>query len=257
MKQLSFALGMLLATAGNAQLINGSFEQDGTPSLTGWEWTCNEPGLQNTAAPGSGEWSATKEAGHAKGCFPSYIYQRLPDAENGMVIILSGWVRCDEEEPCIGGYLSSGRLNNGVFDLDNSITSQFPTWEFVSITNTVQNAEGDTAIVVLSGGFIGGPISPSPSYFDGITLSIALGMEQVDPPEGPLFRLSPDGGSVAVNATAEERIQLLDALGKLHFDGKGNGSGWRTIPLPDGPTWLLVTVEGNGMRRSERLVLPK
>lgn len=241
----------------NAQLTNGSFESDGTPSLTGWEWTCNEPGLQNSGAPGSGEWSATKEPGHAKGCFPSFIYQRLPEAENGTILTLSGWVRCGEEEPCIGGFLSAGRVHDGVFELDNSATSQFTSWEYVSISNVVQNEEGDTAIVVLSGGFIGGPISPSPSYFDGITLSIALSVEQVPAAEGPLYRLSPDGQSVAVHATSEEGIQLHDAMGKLHFDGKGNGSGWRTIPLPDGAIWLMVTVEGKGMRRSQRLVLPK
>lgn len=257
MRTLLLIPTVLVSISASAQLVNGSFESDGTPSLSGWEWTCNEPGLQNSAAPGSGSWSATKDPGHAKGCFPSYIYQRLPDAENGTVITLSGWVRCGEEEPCIGGILSSGRVHNGVFELDNSVSSQLPTWEFVSISNPVQNEEGDTAIVVLSGGFIGGPIAPSQSFFDGITLSLALGVEHVEPADGPLFRLSPDGRSVAVQATSEERIQLHDALGKLHFEGKGSGVGWRTIPLPDAATWLLVTVEGGPTRRSQRLVLPK
>lgn len=254
MKQLSAVFAMLATSFTQAQLMNGSFETNGGPSLDGWEWTCNVPGIQNTAAPGSGSWSARKEAGHAKGCFPSYIYQRLPDVENGTIITLSGWVRCGEEEPCIGGYLSSGRVHDGVFELDNMITSQFPSWEYVSLNNVVQNEEGDTAIVVLSGGFIGGPISPSPSFFDGIMLSTALSVEQVNPVEGPLFRLSPDGRSVAVKARAKERIQLHDALGKLHFDGTGTGSGWRTIPLPEGSTWMVVTVEGNGGRRSQRVV---
>lgn len=248
----TFAL--IIANAASAQLINGSFEQGGAPSLEGWEWTCNPPGQPNEGAPGSGEWSVNKGPGEAKGCFPSYIYQRLPDLQDGEMVTLSGWIRCSDEEPCVGGYMGMATLNNGLITTGSMIGSQLPSWEYVYINQTLDLGPGDTAVALLSGGFIGGPIAPSPSYFDGITLEIVLGLTPNDPAEEPLFRLAPDGQHIAVNAGADEFILLHDALGKLIHQEKAGSAGWHTLALPAGVNCLVVTVEGEGQRRSQRLV---
>lgn len=248
------AFALIIANAASAQLINGSFEEDGAPTLAGWEWTCNPPGQPNEGAPGCGEWSANKGPGEAKGCFPSYIYQRLPDLYDGQIVTLSGWVRCSDEEPCVGGAMGMGTLNTGVITTGDAVWSQLPVWTYVYVTDTVDLGPGDTAVAVLNGGFIGGPIAVSPTYFDGITLEIMLGVAQNEAGEEPLFRLAPDGQHIAVNARVNETILLHDALGKLLHQGKASNTGWHTLSLPVGVNCLVVTVEGRAQRRCERLV---
>lgn len=157
-----------------AQIINGSFELGGAPSLEGWEWTCGEPGQPNTAAPGYGSWCATKQPGQAKGCFPSYLFQRLADVENGDLLTLSGWVRCGMMPTCVGAGIGLASLQNGVFELEETTFSTGETWTYLTITDTVEIGINDTAVVLLNSGFIGGPIGPEPAYFDGIAMLPAL-----------------------------------------------------------------------------------
>lgn len=168
----------VLNTTGQ-QLFNGSFEESGAPSLVGWEWTCADPGQPNEAAPGAGEWSATKETAKVKGCFPSYLFQRIPDAQNGTLITLSGWVRCNGTLPCVGAYIGLGRINSGGFTLEETVGSTASDWTFVSITDTIEFSDGDTAIVLLNSGIIGGPASPALGQFDGIELTTATAIPVV------------------------------------------------------------------------------
>ena len=109
-------------------------------------------------------------------------------------------------------------------------------------------------VAVLNGGFIGGPIAPSPTYFDGITLELVLGVAQNEAAEVPLFRFAPDGEHIAVSAGADEFILVHDALGKLIHQERASSTGWHTLALPEGVNCLVVTVEGDGQRRSQRLV---
>ena len=89
-----FASGLVLNT--NAQLINGSFENDAWEfALDGWEWTCESPTPVTTPPPGGGLWGVRKEMGNVKGCWPNYLYQPIPWAYDGQVMQLSGWVRSD------------------------------------------------------------------------------------------------------------------------------------------------------------------
>lgn len=178
MKQLSFLVGILFATAANAQLINGSFEQDGASSFEGWSWSCEAPGEGTGGAPGGGSWHATKQPGHFKGCFPSYLYQPIAGAQDGDLYTLSGWVRCDMEEPCIGGYLGLGRLTEGDVAIEDLAGAAEATWTYVTITDTVEIADGEQAVVVLTAGAIGGPALLNPAHFDGIQLDLVTGVER-------------------------------------------------------------------------------
>ncbi len=215
-------LALMITGAVHAQLINGSFEVDGSPSLTGWEWTCSDPGYANNGAPTSGSWSATKEPGNAKGCFPSLLFQRLPDALDGDLLTVSGWVRCpDGDEPCLGGSLGLGSINAGTFTSDDAVWSQTPQWTYLSITDTVELSAGDTAVVILNGGFIGGPIAPAPSYFDGISLAPAL---VVGERTGPMIVQYVDHATRTLYISAgQETIQ-----GLRFFDLTGKGLPVRT-----------------------------
>ena len=46
----------LSASVAHAQLVNGSFEIDGQPSLEGWNNTCGGAVLLPGGAPGEGDW---------------------------------------------------------------------------------------------------------------------------------------------------------------------------------------------------------
>jgi hypothetical protein len=248
-------IALIIAQASSAQLINGSFEMDGAPSLAGWEWTCDEPGLPNEAAPGNGEWCATKGPGDAKGCYPSYIYQRLPDVVNGQTLTLTGWIKCSDNASCVGGFMGLGILSSGVITTTNMIGSSAPWWSPVSITQTAQMGPGDTAIVALYGGFVGGPTFPAPSFFDGIMVEFVTGVGQEDRSMNPLFQLAPDGRHIAVRAGEQDVVFLHDALGRLLHQDLGTSSGLRMLDIPESAGCLVVTVQGNGTQRSQRLVV--
>lgn len=199
----------------SAQLTNGSFELGSGPSLEGWEWTCDEPGQPNTAAPGYGAWCATKEPGQAKGCFPSYLFQRLPDAQDGDLLTLSGWVRCGMMPPCLGASIGLGTIQNGLFNAEENVISADVAWNYISITDTVELGTGDTAVVLLSAGFIGGPISPEPAFFDGIALSPALAVgEHNISVIGHLLDRATQTLFIAGGTAAIQEVRLFDLTGR-------------------------------------------
>lgn len=213
MNRLLPALLLAWASQANAQLFNGSFEQAGAASLEGWEWTCDEPGIVNEAPPGAGDWSVTKLPSQAKGCFPSYLYQRLNDVQDGDLVTVSGWVRCDDDVICLGGWFGLGSINNGAFHLEEQVGTTDFLWTYLSLTDTVELAAGDTALLVLSGGFIGGPISPFPAHFDGFSLEPATGIAPVSAPAVSRY----DAATNSLFVGAEERllgIALFDATGR-------------------------------------------
>ncbi len=167
-------LGLFIGTTSQAQLINGSFEQDGTFSADGWTASCQAPGAGTGGSPGGGQWHATLAPGHFKGCSPNYLYQPIPGAQNGTRYLLSGWVRCDGEEPCMGGFLGIGRTNGAGIEVDDLAGGQFTDWTFIEIVDTVEVEDGEEAVVVLTAGSIGGPALLVPAYFDGLQLDLAM-----------------------------------------------------------------------------------
>jgi hypothetical protein len=217
MKHLSTFVALGIATMANAQLINGSFEDNGNYTPVGWEWTCNDPVPFMNAPPGGGLWSASKEPSQAKGCFPSFIYQRLPEAQNGDLLTLSGWVRCSEgfENFCIGAYIGFGSVGNGAFTVEEHVGTSDPEWTFVYITDTIEVAAGDTAIVVLSSGFIGGPAAPLPGQFDELTLSGPEGVQDI---QAPALALHPQEAEdilrVSCSGSALRTLRLFDLTGR-------------------------------------------
>ncbi|MBL0128013.1 MAG: T9SS type A sorting domain-containing protein [Flavobacteriales bacterium] len=179
MKSLLLTSFLLLSALAHAQLFNGSFEQVGSPSLAGWEWTCDDPESVNEGAPNSGEWSVTKQPGNAKGCFPNFLFQRLSDVQPGQMRTLTGWVRCTASLGCPGAFIGFGRLSNGMVMAEENAGSNATEWTFLAITDTIEFDPGDTALVVLNGGFVGGPALPPAANFDGIELLAPQGISSV------------------------------------------------------------------------------
>jgi Secretion system C-terminal sorting domain len=226
MKNLYTALAITAASSAQAQLINGSFEVNGGFSLQGWEWGCDDPQAWPQAAPGGGDWSAWKEPGHAKGCFPAFLYQRIPNVQYGVPYQLSGWVKCPQNDfaICLGGSLAFGVINTGDIIPAAFATSNDTGWTFLTTSHVFDPGIGDTAIVILSSGFIGGPINPLPAGFDQITLDLANSVDEHLPVQVSLF---PDPATERLNVgttTPMRRLEIFDATGRAVMSQAATGT---------------------------------
>ena len=226
MKHLYTSLLLFAAVPACAQLTNGGFEENGSFSLTGWEWTCSLPQSQMDVPLGGAEWSAWKEPGHAKGCFPSYLYQRLPNIQYGIPYQLSGWVKCPQSEfsVCLGGSLGFGTISNGQFALAQNVSSLDTAWTFLTVDHIFDPGVGDTAIVVLSSGFIGGPINPLPAGFDQFTLSTANRVTETSPLQVSIFP-DPTADRLNVGCTSPlSSIEVFDPTGRRVMQQAATGT---------------------------------
>lgn len=220
----TFLLGLALHT--HAQLNNGSFEDSNGASLTGWEWTCDDPTPEMDAPVDGGTWSAWKQSGHTKGCFPNYLYQRVPDVVYGAPYHLSGWAKCPfgDVSFCIGATIGFGTINNGYFTWAEQATSTDPDWTFLTVDDTWTENMGDTAIVMLSAGLIGGPINPLPAGFDNLSLSI---FESVQENQALHISLFPDPASDILHVGSSvpmTRLEVLDGQGRSVRRVPANGT---------------------------------
>ena len=215
MKHLSASLAILIATTSNAQLINGSFEDNGSFSLTGWEWTCESPEPVTTPPPGGGLWAVHKEMGNVKGCWPNYLYQRIPWANDGDVMQLSGWVRSDTIGFIGTPTITFATISNGLFIWDSAIGASGFDWNYVYINDTVHAAEGDTAVVLLNAGVLAGPAFGA-GWFDAIDLQ-PLGPQSVS--EAPISLHQFLDESMVLHVSCGEhairKLSLFDATGRV------------------------------------------
>lgn len=216
MKHFTTPLLLLVAGPACAQLTNGGFEANGAFSLTGWEWTCSTPQPQTDVPVGGGEWSAWKEPGNAKGCFPSWLYQRVPEPAFGIPLQLSAWAKCpqDEFQPCLGATIGLGTLNNGTITPWATTVSNDPNWAFITVGQVFDPGVGDTVVALLGAGFIGGPANPLPAGFDEVTLS---SIQSVAEHNVPRLSVYPDPASDVLNVGTTARLlalELYEATGR-------------------------------------------
>jgi hypothetical protein len=250
MKHLYTLFALILANTVSAQITNGSFEANGTFSLQGWEWACGEPQPVMDAPNGGGVWSASVQPGQAKGCFPSYLFQRLPNAQNGDIYTVSGWVRCadDNVNICIGAFMGLGTVHSGTFNVEETVGTSETVWNFVSIEDTVEVGAGDTALVILNSGFIGGPISPLSGLFDEIFVTGPEGIHGFNAPQLGL-RYDATGNTLlaSVAGQAIRAIDLFDLTGRKlprAFRSMGGRALFmQTTDLPDGVYIVHVSTE--------------
>ena len=242
MKQLTTALAFLVAVSTHGQLVNGSFEVNGNFTLDGWEWSCEGPEGWLEAPPGGGDWSAFKEAGHAKGCFPSFLYQRLMDVPYGQPLQLSGWARCPVGDvvTCIGATIGFGVINSGVITQYQTVTSTDENWTFLNVSTVFDPGFGDTAIVLLSAGITGGPLNSARAGFDQLTLDLAQGMGEVLSPHVVHY---PDPVSDVLNIAITEgrmlSIDVLDEAGRIVLTASG-GTGTRQVAVGSLPPGTYI-----------------
>jgi hypothetical protein len=165
--QLNFLLYLfLIPLVCFSQVVNGSFETDGNPSLENWIILCNDGESFEDAPSGGGSWCLRLLPGNFQGCYPRIAEQILTDLSNGDILETSVWVRQDEQKS------SSTRVYLKVFDSEkttflsiDSTTSK--EWTKLMVVDTLSIDEGDSASIILDSGITSGPdILGRYSYFD-------------------------------------------------------------------------------------------
>ncbi|MFK5879165.1 MAG: T9SS type A sorting domain-containing protein [Flavobacteriaceae bacterium] len=149
-------------TTANGQILNGSFENDSTADLSGWEWRCYENQSSNTSPIEGGNWSLKVPGGSLQGCHPNYAYQKLPTITHGQAFLLTGWVHGD-----VG--LTFGKINSGIITIQSGSTTSSETWTKLGHLAAFSLSDGDTAIVLLTVPTMGG-VGSFTGYFDLINL---------------------------------------------------------------------------------------
>ena len=251
MKHLLTLAAAITVTNTPAQtLLNSSYENGGAPSFANWEWSCSDPVPVADAPQGGGTWSAWKEPGQAKGCFPSYLFQRISDMPYGAPMVVSGWVKCPQDEfnICLGGSIGFGTINGGTITPIVNTASTDPDWTYVTCGHVFDPGAGDTAIVMLSAGFIGGPIQPSSAGFDALGLDIAEGIDEqglphlahFPDPATDLLYLASDLGGV-------QGLEVFDLTGRPVLRANG-GMGTQRIDVAALPAgrYLVRGITGRG-----------
>jgi len=231
-------------TSGFAQLVNGSFELNGQFSTVGWNTTCTPPGEGADGAPNSGNFHATLQPGNFQGCFPQFLYQEIPGAQSGDIYRLSGWVKCDEEEPCLGAYIGIGRMGDQGIVVDDLFGGISTDWMFVEAVDTIEVNDGEMPVVVLSSGNIGGPALLVPAHFDGFQLDLAMSIPEVSLDE---IRHMVDQESRNITITAERSgiidVTLYDLTGRRTFAKAHRSTSLVTLDLnglPGGSYFAVV-----------------
>lgn len=216
-RTLSLCIGLFAGMLhAEAQVVNGSFEQAGQFSLAGWEWSCSDPAPVSGGAPAAGDWAVSKEAGQTQGCFPSYLYQRLPGFSDGELVQLAAWLRCDGGPACLGAFMGLGRINNGVVELEENTGASDTSWTYVMFSDTVELGTGDTLVLVLNSGMIGGPVQPGMGQFDDVSITLAQGLNEADVPV--VFHYpepATDVLRVRVDRDDVRGVRMFDAQGRL------------------------------------------
>lgn len=152
-------------TVSFSQVLNGSFEIDGQPSLDNW---IIDHGESYQDAPGDGgSWCLKLESGNVQGGFPYIAYQIIPEFKNGEIWQVSARAKRDSSRsplipPSI--YLKIFHITGDETNLSADTTFS-KEWTQLTFIDTLFLEESDCVAIVLEAGLIGGPLT-SWSYFD-------------------------------------------------------------------------------------------
>ncbi len=150
-----------------SQILNGSFEKDGQPSLDNWTIICDQGiPIQDTPDDG-GVWCLRLAMGNYQGCYPSRAEQVIPDVRQGDIIQVSAWAKQDKlKDSPTSLYLKIYHAKGEATTLSVDTTTS-EEWVKLTVTDTLKIDEGDSVAIVLDPGTTSGPqILNSDSYFD-------------------------------------------------------------------------------------------
>lgn len=220
MREHLFLTCLLTFGSANAQLVNGSFENDAGWDLTGWTSSCNNA-FFGIGQPDNGNWSTSVPHGETNGsCYASNLVQLVPAIQNGATWTLDGWCHnmlTGFSDPYIG--IGMGiKHQDGWWEYFTSAQMNTGNWTHLSVTNSFAMAAGDTAFVILDAGIVSGNGNGAWAEFDGITLTdLSTGIERNDV-SGSLACFpnpAPDKLWIALHETPLS-MEVMDAAGRTH-----------------------------------------
>jgi len=244
-----FCCTLILTGSLHAQslLINGDFEDEEGSSDEGWEWICGPLYFITNPAPIGGSWAVSIRVSNNAPCIMTRMYQRLPNAVDGDVLELSGWVRNQHGAPVTGAFLGLGTLSDGVLTpMVEAGTLDYP-WEYQSLVWTVALNEGDTAVVILSPGELPPTGIYSLAAFDGLALNRAVGLVEEHNPTLAVHRWGDQIIAAMTNGLPIREAHLLDAQGRYVRSAQHSRS---TVELSTlglaGGLYILVALTESG-----------
>ncbi len=251
---LSFVL-LLCPAFSVAQVVNGSFESDGQPSLSGWRFTCGGGVSSPEAPPGGGTWSLKVAPGNLQGCFPSTASQTVSTVQSGEVWRLTAWVRQDTATFTVASLYWQIVPSGGTSGTLPADTTTARGWTQLTVVDTLFLAPGDSAVIVLDAGRTSGPEFEGSGYLFDLVSAEKMGGTPVssdDPPlpEETALRLSqnfpnPFDGTTTIPFTLSRpgyvQMEVYDVLGRRvktllagYLPGGAHRAVWRSAGLPRG-----------------------
>lgn len=217
----------LLNASLTAQLVNGSFELNGQPSLDGWNNSCGEAVSLPGGAPGCGDWHAGYPMQHEfqYDCNNSFdaIYQELPWlTSQDQVLTIGFWARTPMDyhpDYFFGVECRLSCLVNNVFSPTLNSGNGFPPstdWTYHVVTATSNSWQAAHTPFLL--GFVGDDTTETRLMeLDGVEIlsveELSTAIDDLDPAR-ILGYYDPAIEAVMVQRGSQEPIRIIDAAGR-------------------------------------------
>jgi hypothetical protein len=253
MKFLSTLLLCGFTTLASAQLINGSFENNGSPDLTGWTSLCGAMSSSPDVPVGTGSWSITIPQIDHWTCPQDFVYQQLPFVHCGDVWNLGVWARTDEPAQ-LGMSIHLATWDGSAFqDIPGSgFGTDQVDWSHASIDVGIFCDPPDTVYLILDAGNLFPDSTYGNVWFDDITLlPVSTSSGSFDAPLQPAFRPNPATDKLWVDLPdAPISVTCIDATGRAqalkNFQHTNRTLELDVSSLPSGMNLLrIVTRSGN------------
>lgn len=204
---------ILLLSNSQAQVVNGSFENNGFFDLTGWT-VSNCAQLAPSFGPPPGGGTVALEMNASSGVCSGQsqlnrIHQKLPWVTNGMPLRVSWW--WSKSINAQGGSLCVGVVNNGWQGCNTFWSGGIVNWIYKEEDYSPTLGPGDTAAVAIFGGISSG--SGAFNYFDEISVISTVGIPEYE--QVTRFRPNPVMDRMWVDLA--ERVlamELIDGVGR-------------------------------------------
>lgn len=150
------------------QVLNGSFEIDGQPTLDHWQIPCVLSESYQDAPTNGGLWCLKISSASYMGCILARASQIVPDIQIGEIWRLSAWARRDYPFPTSSIYF---RIEHptGFPTILSKDTTTSNNWTQLTTVDTFLLLPGDSVFITLDAGSDGDPMLLW-SYFDLVTI---------------------------------------------------------------------------------------
>lgn len=254
MRTSLLCLHLLLVAPASAQIINGSFEENGQGSIAGWQFNfaSDTALLLPGGAPGCGDWHVGYPMQFPVTFHP--LFQPLPWPVSEVDSITIGfWSRAQIQlhfDVIQGFEIRFGHMMNGMYAWNNNSGSSFPpdtVWTYHVVSLGDHGYPGDAITAVCFAGY--DTASTSLLELDGIEiLSVVMSpmnIATVDPAR-ILGYYDPADDAVVINRASSDPLRIIDAAGRIALTPSVTGaSAAQRISVTGLAPGIYTAVAGN------------